>query len=245
LHEGLELLAVVARGATAAILGLSAAHVGRHFPRAPHTGRSQTEAADSPLELGPLAGIIAAGQPLHRPPAVKECPGLLLRPAEVVEDVSAALVERVFKMFERQIGGVAGVGDILLAPFHWSAACRRWSISARTSRPILAASKPHLVVARRGSLPGLPLRIRCFAVSLLARLPTGLSSLFTLLTFTLLTFTLLTFTLLTLTLLALSLLALSLLALSLLTLSLLTLSLLALASSRTTTSPGFTAPAAR
>ena len=117
-------------------------------------------------------------------------------------------------MLESQIGGVAGMGNVLLAPLHRSAARGRGCIAASLTSPVLPSTKPHLVVTGGCSLPWLTLRFGCFTLPLLARLHAGFSPFLSLLTLALLTLALLTLTLLTLTLLTLTLLTLTLLALT-------------------------------
>ena len=113
-------------------------------------------------------------------------------------------------MLDGEVRGVAGVVEVLPAPFHIAALERRWFAAiALVSWPPSGTAEAHLTVARSSR----------------SRLLRGLACLTRLLTLTL---TLLTLTLLTLTLLTLPLLTLTLLTLTLLTLTLLTLTLLTL-----------------
>jgi hypothetical protein len=233
------LLAVVTRRTAAAALGLPPLRVGGHGPRTLHAIGPEAQALEGPLELGPLAGLVAAGQSLHPLPAVEEGPGLFRRPAKVIEHLPAAPVERIAEVLEGEVGGVAGVLEILIGPLE-IALLKRLSVVAAGGGLLGSAglSAEANLTFSCGSLrvgAALLATRRIGAVAILSRasplcVTTGLPRLLTSARLTLLTLPLLrlAFSAFALSLLALSLLTLSLLTLSLLTLSLLTLSLLTL-----------------
>ncbi len=251
------MLAVVARRTAAASLGLPPLRVHGHGPRILHAIGPEAQALQGPLEVGPLARLVAAGHSLHLLPTVEEGPGLLGRPAEVFEHLRAAAVERIAEVLEGEVGGVAGVLEILIGPLE-IALLKRLSVVAAGGRLLgsaglsaeadlaissgdLRVGAARLATRQFGAVAilgraspfcvttGLPRLLTSAGLTLLALTLLALTLLaLTLLTLTLLTLTLLTLTLLTLTLLTLTLLTLTLLTLTLLTLTLLTLTLLTL-----------------
>lgn len=64
-----------------------------------------------------MPGIIAVGKPPQRPPAVDEGLGLLTSPAERIEHIGLSGRDRITEMLNGEVGGIAGVRKILVAPF--------------------------------------------------------------------------------------------------------------------------------
>jgi hypothetical protein len=161
LEVGPHLLAIFIGRATAASLRLATLHVSRNVTgRADATG-PQTETADRPFKLASLPGIVAVGLPTQCLPAVDERLSLIAGPAQRLEHVRLSSRDRVTKVLDGEVGGVAGVGKIFIAPLHLPPHLLPSEIGSVGPRRALAAS-PSTVACFTATLrlAGAPLRRR-------------------------------------------------------------------------------------
>ena len=82
-----------------------------------HALGPEAEAANGPLEFATLHRITAVRQAAHLFPAVEKRPRLLAGPAELIEHVGTARFNRISQVLDGEVRSIAGVCQILLAPF--------------------------------------------------------------------------------------------------------------------------------
>jgi len=136
------LIAVVGGGLGSPPFRLAPLRIGGHVARAPHAVGTEAEALERPLEAAALLRVARVGLPPHLFPAVEERAGLLGRPAERVEHVGATTVHRIAQMREREVGSVAGIGQILLRPLHLLASGGFGSGIGRPFTPLASRRAP-------------------------------------------------------------------------------------------------------
>jgi hypothetical protein len=85
-----------------------------------NAGGPQPEAPQHSFEITSLFGIGAFSLPTHRLPAIEKCLCLVAGPAEFIENLVPSCIHRSPKMFDGEVGRVAGVFQILRSPLRFA-----------------------------------------------------------------------------------------------------------------------------
>ena len=113
---GTHPLEILTRRPAAGALRLAIAALAGGLATGLHSLGPQAQASHRSIKLDAVGRIFTPLQPLHRIPAIQKGPGLFFTPAELLQKVLIPRIEAVAEMVYRQIGGVAGVLKIGIAP---------------------------------------------------------------------------------------------------------------------------------
>ena len=162
MKKRLEPFAIVAWRTAPAALRLASLRVGGNIAGTLYTRGSQAEAAEHAFKLATLLRIGVFRLPPHRLPAIEKRAGLVTGPAKFIENIGSPRLHRCAEVLDGEIGRVASVFQILLAPFRFPGRGRPLGSlatrlrSRRTLRPATATYGTRLARSFRRRTSRLP-----------------------------------------------------------------------------------------